>query len=193
MEEDAGDQALRRDACLREDSPGELRPVSAPISLVDSDPVWSVTFRKEAEKVKTALGDRALRVEHVGSTSVPGLAAKPIVDIVLQVADSSDEEQYVAALANAGYQLRIREPGWYEHRMFRDTECRVNLHVFSEGSPEVDRMLTFRDWLRAHDADRNLYEQSKRRLACKEWKHTQNYADAKTAVIEEILLRAKRS
>lgn len=178
MEEDATDQALRREEYLREHTLGELKPLSVPISVVDYDPQWPVIFRKKAEKIRTALGERVLRVEHVGSTSVPDLPAKPIIELVLVVADTSDEGQYIAALENAGDQLCIREPGWYEHRMLRDVECRVNPHVFSAGCPEVDRMLTFRDWLRANDADRELYAHSKRTLPQKEWKYTQNYADA---------------
>jgi GrpB-like predicted nucleotidyltransferase (UPF0157 family) len=128
----------------------------------------------------------------VGSTSVPGLPAKPVIDIVLAVADSSDESQYVKALEDAGYELRIREPEWFEHRMFKDIESRVNLHVFSAGCPEVDRMLTFRDWLRVSEADRELYARLKRTLAQKEWKYMQNYADAKADVIGEIMRRAQQ-
>jgi len=129
----------------------------------------------------------------VGSTSVPGLPAKPIVDIVLAVSDSAKEAEYVPPLEGAGYKLHIREPGWYEHRMFKRPETDVNLHVFSAGSPEIDRMLAFRDWLRIDAGDRELYARSKRVLAQQDWKYTQNYADAKTAVIQEIVSRARSS
>ena len=178
---------------LRTHTIGELKPLSAPIELVDYDPQWAETFRNEAEKIRNALGERTMRVEHVGSTSVPHLPAKPIVDIVLVVADSADESEYAHALENAGYQLRIREPDWYEHRMFKCAENQVNLHVFSAGCPEIDRMLTFRDWLRTSEADRKLYAHSKRILAQQNWKYTQNYADAKTAVIGEIMSRARQA
>jgi len=107
------------------------------------------------------LGQHALRVEHVGSTSIPGLTAKPIVDIVLVVADSRDEAAYAPALEKAGYKLRIREPEWHEHRMFKGGDDKVNLHVFSTGCPEVDRMLGFRDWLRCNEEDRELYARTK--------------------------------
>jgi GrpB-like predicted nucleotidyltransferase (UPF0157 family) len=127
---------------------------------------------------------------HVGSTSVPGLPAKPIIDILLVVADSAQETEYLTALEGAGYKLRVREPGWYEHRMFKGPENDVNLHVFSVGCPEVARMLAFRDRLRTNEADRELYARSKRTLAQREWKYTQNYADAKAPVIEEIMSRA---
>jgi GrpB-like predicted nucleotidyltransferase (UPF0157 family) len=159
--------------------------------MVDYDPDWPHQFEREATRIRSALGDRALRIEHTGSTSVPGLPAKPIIDIVLVVADSARESEYAPALEGARYQLRIREPGWHEHRMFKGPETDVNLHVFSTSCPEIDRMLRFRDWLRTNASDRELYARSKRALARQDWKFTQNYADAKTAVIEEIISRAQ--
>lgn len=137
------------------------------------------------------LGRRVLQIEHAGSTAVPGLAAKPIVDVILVVADSADESAYVPDLEAAGYLLCIREPHWYEHRMFKGPDTDINLHVFSHGCPEIARMLLFRDWLRGNPADRELYARTKLALAQQEWEHIQNYADAKTAVIEEIIARAK--
>lgn len=176
---------------LRATTVGELVPLSGPIQLVDYDPAWPEIFEREAERVRAALGDRALLLEHVGSTSVPGLAAKPRIDMLLVVADSSAESAYIPALEAAGYILRIREPDWHEHRMFNRAETALNLHVFSRGCSEIDRMLLFRNWLRAHDDDRQLYERTKRELAQRDWKYTQHYADAKTAVVEEILARAQ--
>jgi GrpB-like predicted nucleotidyltransferase (UPF0157 family) len=161
-----------------------------PIHLVDYDPAWPELFEREAEKIRAALGERAVGLEHAGSTSVPGLAAKPIIDIVLTVADSADEGSYVPPLEAAGYELTIREPNWHEHRALKGTDPQVNLHVFSEGSPEIDRMTAFRDRLRTSPADRDLYERTKRELAQRTWKYTQDYADAKSKVVEEILTRA---
>ncbi len=126
----------------------------------------------------------------MGSTSVPGLAAKPVVDIDLVVADSSDEQAYVPELEAAGYVLHIREPDWFEHRLFKGPDTGVNVHTFSEGCEEVDRMVAFRDHLRANDADRELYLAAKRELAAREWRYVQNYADAKSDVIGEINARA---
>jgi GrpB-like predicted nucleotidyltransferase (UPF0157 family) len=139
----------------------------------------------------SALGDRALLLEHVGSTSVPGLAAKPKIDLLLVVANTVDEPAYVPDLEAAGYVLHIREPDWYEHRLFKGLDTEINLHVFSLGCEEIDRMLLFRNWLRSHPADRELYERTKRELARQEWKYVQNYADAKSAVVQEILARAR--
>jgi GrpB-like predicted nucleotidyltransferase (UPF0157 family) len=170
---------------------GELAPLVGRIQIVDYDPEWPRLFEREARRVQDTLGNRVLLIEHVGSTSVPGLAAKPKIDVLLVVADSADEQAYVPALEAAAYVLRIREPDWYEHRMLKGPDTDINLHVFSSGCPEIDRMLLFRDWLRSHAADRRLYERTKRELASLDWKYTQNYADAKTSVVEEILARAR--
>jgi GrpB-like predicted nucleotidyltransferase (UPF0157 family) len=170
---------------------GELAPLAGPIQIVDYDPEWPQLFEREAERVRAMLDDRVLLLEYVGSTSVPGLAAKPRIDMLLVVTDSADEPAYVPALEAAAYMLRTREPDWYEHRMFNGPDTDINLHVFSPGCPEIYRMLLFRNWLRSNASDRGLYERTKRELARKDWKYMQNYADAKTAVVEEILTRAR--
>jgi GrpB-like predicted nucleotidyltransferase (UPF0157 family) len=169
---------------------GERKPLNGSVTIADYDPAWPELFEREAEKIRAALGERIRLLEHVGSTSVPGLAAKPILDILLVVPNSADEAAYVSALEGAGYVLRIREPEWHEHRMLKGDNPAVNLHVFSPGCTEVERMLLFRDWIRRNESDRLLYEHTKRELARKIWKYTQNYADAKTLVVEEILARA---
>jgi GrpB-like predicted nucleotidyltransferase (UPF0157 family) len=175
---------------IRTHTIGELKPLSSRILIADDDPQWPELFGREADRIRAALGDLALRIEHTGSTSVPGLVAKPIIDILLVVTNSADEDTYVPALEAAGYLLRIREIKWYEHRMFKGPDANINLHVFSSGCPEIDRMLMFRDWLRNKAADRDLYARTKLALAQKEWEYVQNYADAKTVLIEEIIARA---
>jgi GrpB-like predicted nucleotidyltransferase (UPF0157 family) len=170
---------------------GGQRPHNAPIRLIAYSAERPATFIREADRVRATLGRRALMLEHVGSTSVPGLAAKPIVDMILAVADSADEPAYVPAMESAGYVLHIREPDWHQHRLFKGPDADINLHVYSFGCPEIDKMLMFRDWLRSNDADRELYERTKRELAKQTWKYVQNYADAKTAVVEEIVARAR--
>jgi GrpB-like predicted nucleotidyltransferase (UPF0157 family) len=181
------------DQQLREATVGELKPLDGPVVLVEYDPIWPERFTHEAERIRAALGGRALRVEHVGSTAVPGLLAKPVIDIVLEVADSADEPSYLPALEAAGYVLRIREPNWYQHRLLKGPDTTINLHVFSLRSVETERVLAFRDRLRANETDRDLYARTKRSLASRKWKFTQNYADAKSEVIEAILARAKTS
>jgi GrpB-like predicted nucleotidyltransferase (UPF0157 family) len=170
---------------------GETKPLNGRVLIADYDPRWPELFQREAERIGAALAGRALRIEHVGSTSVPGLPAKPVIDIVLVVTDSTDEAAYVPALESAGYRLHVREPDWYEHRMFKGPDTVVNLHTFSHGCPEIDRMLMFRDWLRGSSADRQLYAQTKFDLAQREWTFGQNYADAKSPVIDDILARAR--
>lgn len=176
---------------LRAVTVGEPQRLDGTISLAEYDPAWPAQFAVEADKIRGALGERTLLLEHVGSTSVPGLAAKPILDILLVVANSADESAYVPALEQAGYVLRIREPNWYEHRLLRGIGLAVNLHVLSPDCAETERMLLMRDWLRTHPDDRELYERTKRQLALKTWQFVQNYADAKTAVVEDILARAR--
>jgi GrpB-like predicted nucleotidyltransferase (UPF0157 family) len=167
---------------------GEIEPQS--IVVADYDPAWSERFGREEAKIRAALGEAALSVEHIGSTSVPGLAAKPIVDVLLVVEDSGDEASYLPALEEAGYVLRVREPDFDEHRMFRTPEKDVHVHVFSSGSLEIERYLLLRDRLREDQGDRELYARTKRDLASRDWPSMQHYAEAKTEVIEGIVARA---
>lgn len=169
----------------------EPAPAAVKITVVEYDPRWPEIFAREAERIRVALGERALQIEHAGSTAVPGLAAKPVIDIVLAVADSREESAYAFALEAAGYRLTIREPEWYEHRMFKGSQPQTNLHVFSSGCAEVERMLIFRDWLRANAADRDLYARTKLELSQRGWGRVQDYADAKTAIVAQIVARAQ--
>ena len=153
------------------------------IVIAPYDPAWPRRFLAERERIAAALGGRALRIEHVGSTSVPGLAAKPIVDILVEVASLED----AADLVHAGYVLRVREEG---HRMFRTPELDVHVHVWPSGSPNIAADLAFRDRLRASPEDRAAYEARKRELAAREWPDMNHYAEAKGPLIREILARA---
>jgi GrpB-like predicted nucleotidyltransferase (UPF0157 family) len=176
---------------IRASQIGEATVLSGRVHIADYDPEWPKLYEREAGRIRSALGNRIVLLEHVGSTSVPGLAAKPRIDILLVVADSADEQEYVPALEAAGYRLTVREADWHQHRPLKGPDTDVNLHVFSTGCGEIERMIFFRDHLRGNEADRKLYETTKRELAAREWKYMQNYADAKTAVVEEILLRAR--
>ena len=170
---------------------GGPRPLLGPVEIHDYDPRWPSWYERENARIRSILGDRVLRLEHVGSTSVPNLPAKPLIDVVLEVLDSANESAYVPAMETAGYVLRIREPEWFEHRLFKGPDTDVNVHVFSAGCDEVGRMVLFRDWLRTNAADRELYVAAKRELAARNWKYMQQYADAKTAVVNEIMARAQ--
>ena len=163
-----------------------------PVRLAEADPHWSEWYAREEQRIRAALGPRAVQVEHVGSTSVPGLAAKPVIDIVLVVPDSAAEPSYIPDLEAAGYVLYHRHPDWYEHRFLVDHDPTVQIHVFSVGSPEVERMVLFRDRLRARPEELELYERTKRELAARRWDYVQDYADAKSAVVEGIIARARQ-
>jgi GrpB-like predicted nucleotidyltransferase (UPF0157 family) len=161
------------------------------ILVADYDPAWPRLFEREAARIRGVLGERVLQLEHVGSTSVPGLAAKPIIDILLVVPDPADEPAWLPELEAAGYVLAIREPEWYQHRCLKGPDTGVNLHVYPPGCPEIGRYLLFRERLRHHPADRELYQRVKRELAERDWTYVQQYADAKTGVVEAILARAR--
>lgn len=177
---------------------GPAPQLNSDIKLMEYTSEWALVFEAEAARMGDGLSALPHRVEHTGSTSVPGLPAKPIIDILLIVPDSADESVYVPVLESIGYTLAIREPNWYEHRVLRKPVLgpsaeSVNLHVLSTGCPEIDRMLQFRDWLRAHTSDRDLYARTKRDLSQRKWTYMQHYADAKSEVIADILDRAGRS
>lgn len=180
----------KNDERLLEVTVGEVKPHNDTITLLEYDSSWPKLFEREAEQIRSILGNKILLLEHVGSTSVPGLCAKPIIDILLVVRNSADEAAYVSDLEDAGYILRIREPEWFEHRLFKGPDTDTNLHVFSKGASEVDRMLRFRNWLRTNYSDRDKYASVKRHLAQGEWKHVQDYADAKNSIVQEIMERA---
>jgi GrpB-like predicted nucleotidyltransferase (UPF0157 family) len=166
-------------------------PEKRAITIAGYDPEWPRTFEAHARRIAGALGGIALRIEHIGSTSVPGLAAKPIIDILVVVPDSADEAAYLPRLEAAGYVLRVREPEWNEHRMLRTPERDVHVHVYSAGCAEIERNLTFRDRLRRHAEDRIRYERTKRELATREWGDMNEYAAAKTEVVESIIAASR--
>jgi len=169
---------------------GPRKRHDAPIALAEYDPAWAERYERAATAIRRALGDRVVVLEHVGSTSVPGMAAKPHVDIVLAVPDSSAEDDYVPALEAAAFVLRVREPDWFEHRFLVTTDRSAQVHVFTAGAGEIDRMIAFRDRLRSSPEDFERYLAEKRRLAARRWEHVQDYADAKAVVVEEIVTRA---
>jgi GrpB-like predicted nucleotidyltransferase (UPF0157 family) len=162
------------------------------IRLADYRAEWPALYEREAHRIGAALGERVLLLEHVGSTAVPGLAAKPIIDVCLAVADPAVEAEYVSALEQAGYVLRIREPEWVQHRLFNGPDTPVNVHVFGLGAAEIRSMVRFRDRLRSDPEDRQFYAQTKAVLAAQTWPSVQHYADAKSDVIRRVLARAVR-
>lgn len=169
---------------------GTVTPHNAAIHLAPYNPAWPAQYAAEEAKIRAALGDAALVLEHVGSTSIPGISAKPILDILLAVADPADEDAYVPALTRQGYRLHLREPDLEQHRLMKGDDPPVNLHIFTVGSKEIARMVGFRDRCRSHPEERRLYEETKRELAARTWRHVQHYANAKSEVVEAITARA---
>jgi GrpB-like predicted nucleotidyltransferase (UPF0157 family) len=164
--------------------------VTKPITISPYDPSWPTRYLREQARIRAALGARALAVEHVGSTAVPGLPAKDRIDIDLIVADPADEDAYVPDLTAAGYLLRTREPHWYQHRCLWTDGHDVNLHVFGPDCDEYLRHLILRDWLRAHPEDRDRYTARKYESAAEHPLSMAHYVAGKATVIVEILKRA---
>lgn len=170
--------------------------VATDLEIVAADPSWPATYAALGQEIAEALGDLALWVEHVGSTSVPELAAKPVIDIDLTVADSGEESAYVPALEKRGFVLVVREPWWYEHRCLRRINPACNLHVFSPECAETERHRIFRDWLRSHPEDRLLYAAAKSSAAERTRSiggHTMDYNARKETVVRDIYDRAFRA
>jgi GrpB-like predicted nucleotidyltransferase (UPF0157 family) len=173
---------------LREVVIGDLGPVR--VELCEHDPAWSQRFLSHAHRIHGALGGAVQRVEHIGSTAVPALFAKPIIDILLVVDDAADEASYLPELEDVGYELRVREADFDEHRMLRTPARDVHIHVFPPWSAEIDRYLILRDHLRACPQARTAYEARKRELSNREWPTMNHYATAKGAVIEALIAEA---
>ncbi|GAB3462341.1 hypothetical protein GCM10027519_25150 [Kineococcus endophyticus] len=163
-------------------------PEPLTVTLAEHDPRWAEAFREHRARILAALAGQDVDVEHIGSTSVPGLAAKPVVDLVVVVDDVTAEEDYLDPLLAAGYVLRVREPG---HRLVRTPERDVHVHVYGRGDRAVEEYLLLRDHLRRDESDRRLYESVKRDLVARRWEDTNDYADAKTEVITAIKERAR--
>ena len=162
---------------------------SRPVEVVAYDDGWPADFVTLSDIVRAALGDRVLALEHVGSTAVPGLAAKPVIDADLTVADSGDEAAYLPDLEAAGFLLRVREPEWEEHRVVAIEAPKTNLHVWSPGSIEPQRHAAFRDWLRTHDADREEYGALKTELAGRGFGDVMDYNNHKAALVYDLYER----
>lgn len=160
------------------------------LALADHDPRWRAIYTDHERRIRAALGAAAVQVEHIGSTSVPGLAAKPIIDVLVTVEDITAEEDYLVPLLEAGYELRVREPG---HRLVRTPARDVHVHLLEVGDEAAADYLLFRDRLRADPEDRGLYERTKRALIEQDWTDMNAYADAKTDVIVGIKERARKS
>jgi GrpB-like predicted nucleotidyltransferase (UPF0157 family) len=164
-------------------------PEKRAIVIEEYDPAWTARFEQVHAALKHALGDKAHQIEHFGSTAVPGLGAKGIIDVLVTVDDADDEAAYGPPLEQHGFHIRVRQPG---HRMYRTPDLDVHVHILTVGSEGANVRLLFRDWLRHDEQDRRLYEETKRELARKDWDATNDYSEAKGAVVNDILARAQR-
>jgi GrpB-like predicted nucleotidyltransferase (UPF0157 family) len=174
------------DRYLREVLVGGPRPVT-PV-IVEYDDGWPARFAEHRDRIVAVLGERARVVEHIGSTSVPGLAAKDVVDVLVGIDVPDDEAAYLTDLEDAGYEVRVREPG---HRALRETVGpRVTLHCYAPGDDEVTKYRLLRDHLRTHPEARREYEATKRALAGRKWPDMNHYAEAKGPTIRRLLLAA---
>lgn len=171
-----------------------FRKVQHTIAIDEPDPSWPHHFDLAKTRIETALGDTAVSINHVGSTSVPGLPAKRVIDIDLTVQDVNDEASYVQALENAGFHFLVREPHWHGHRFFCDYgHVPTNLHVWGPDCPEAARHKIFTDWLRNNEEDRKLYAKVKREASeasIAGGEGVMEYNKRKENVIREILQRA---
>jgi GrpB-like predicted nucleotidyltransferase (UPF0157 family) len=168
---------------------GELPGSWGAVVIEEYDRAWALLFTAVHASLTEALGPLVVGVEHVGSTAVPGLAAKPVVDVDLVIEDTAEESGYLPALERLGYRLVLREPWWHGHRMLLSPAEDVNLHVWPRDAPEPVRHRLFRDWLRSHPEDRERYAATKRRLARDTAHRPRDYSLAKNHVIDEIYAR----
>lgn len=163
-------------------------PEALTVGLSEHDAGWAPAYLEHRRRILAALPALDVDVEHIGSTAVPGLAAKPIVDVVVAVPDITAEEDYLDGLLAAGYELRVREPG---HRLVRTPARDAHVHVYGRGDAAVEEYLLLRDHLRSDAADRALYEGVKRDLMSRAWDDMNAYSDAKGDVILAVKARAR--
>ena len=167
--------------------------MSDPVIIHPYDPSWPGRFLGLARPLRAALGDVALRIDHVGSTSVPGLDAKPIIDIQISVAELEPSEPYRTPLERLGYVFRPDNPERTK-RYFREPpgQPRTHVHVRRAGSWAEQLNLLFRDYLRAHPQEAAIYAAAKHRIAEQHRADRAAYTEAKSQVIWEIIALADR-
>lgn len=169
--------------------------MSYPVVIVDYDPEWPAQYAAEADRIREALGDRIVAVEHIGSTAVPELAAKPIIDLMVGLRDLANAGGCVAPLERLGYEYVPQyEESMPERRYFHKGPPRGrthHLHMVEVGSDFWERHLLFRDILRAHPETARAYGALKRELAGRHGADREAYTDAKTAFIAAAIERAR--
>ena len=165
------------------------------VEVVPHDPRWRDAFEAEAERVAAALCENVVAIHHVGSTAIPGIHAKPVVDLLVEVGDLAEVDARSAAMESLGYEV-MGEYGIPGRRFFRKDDREGtrthNVHAFQAGSGEVERHLAFRDYMIAHPGDAQRYGELKRKLAEEHPRSLDGYMDGKDGFIQEMDRRAAR-
>ncbi len=163
------------------------------VIVVGYDPAWPTLFETERTAIAKALGDTAIEIHHIGSTSVPGLAAKPIIDLMPVVRQIPLDPVSVAAMEGIGYTYEgesgVRGRAYFDR--LEGVGEGVHVHCYVSSDPEIERHLRFRDYLRSHPEDARRYGELKRRLAAQYGTDRAGYTIAKTAFIREIEAAAR--
>jgi GrpB-like predicted nucleotidyltransferase (UPF0157 family) len=166
---------------------------SGVVRLVEYDARWPALFAAERQRIRDRCGARSPRIEHVGGTSIPGMCAKPVVDMAAGHPRDASPGDFVAALEQAGYEHR-GERGVPGRQFFRRGQPRAyHLHLVEEGGPLWREYLAFRDYLRAHPADARRFADVKRALAARFPRDREAYMNAKSSYVQQILRRAGSS
>ena len=170
--------------------------VQRKVEIVDYDPKWVTLYREERAKILAAIGHLIVAVEHIGSTAVVGLGAKPVIDIMVGVNRLSDAQECMEPLGSIGYEYQPQhEATMPERRFFRKgeppKEQHYHLHVVEKGSEFWKRHLAFRDYLRTHPETSRQYCELKKKLASEYGSDREGYTEAKTSFIESIVAKAQ--
>ena len=170
------------------------------IEVVDYDPVWIAAFEEEAAILNAVFGQKVIEVHHIGSTAVPGLDAKPIIDILIVLDNTDDINSFDRAMEDVGYRVRGEcldapipgTPGRFYFSKETNGVHSHHVHVCAEGHWEIFDKLAFRDYLRAHGSTAAAYGELKRRIAAQYRFDNVGYMHAKDGFVKSTLLEARR-
>jgi len=168
--------------------------VSHPVIIVDYDPRWPILYEDEKDRIRGIIGHKVLAIEHIGSTAVPGLGAKPIVDIMACVRGSSDADECVPILRNIGYDdvtPQEGNPDWYYCLGKGTHNMGYHLHLMRYMSDFSRKHILFREYLRAHPDAAQQYLELKRGMAARYGSDRVAYTESKTSFVESVVARAR--
>ncbi len=174
-----------------------MSTIRPPIAIVDYDPNWPKMFTKEKAAIHSAIGDKAMAIEHVGSTSVTGLGSKPIIDIMIGTRNLADADACIEPLHNLGYEYvpefedEFPERRYFRKRSMETGKITYHIHMVETSSEFWRKQIVFRDYLRSHPQTARDYLELKKRLAKEYGSDVNGYADAKTSFVEHVLNKAE--